>query len=385
MGILSTVGAQLRFFPGVLLGISDFWITMRFLIFGGGAIGAFYAWRLKIACPAACVDVVCRSNFEAVKKNGYNIFSYMGKANFKPDGVFRSREDVLEKINWSSKPYDYVFMSTKVSFNESHSTSLVEGILHPNHTTLVLLQNGIGIEQAYAERYPDNPILSTVLMAVLRIDDMINLHHPSNSWTLIGPYFLNMEQKTEATKNKDSSGALYTLKKIGELFTEGGISTHILENEIELQAARWSKLAVNLVYGGTQALTAGCNNGDMWGDELRPHTIACVKEIFSSGEFIFKLPFPRPRCPSLETLKKNAERGPNLNVSFTRDWMCGYQTELDAIFTTVLKVAEKYNVDMPRAHAMYSLIKAFKYNNPVKPEVPYNYGVVNDNITIFPE
>lgn len=363
----------------------SFVFTMKCLFYGGGAVGAFYAWRLKLTVPTARVDIVCRSNFEAVKKHGYNIYSILGNSSFKPDNVYGAKEDFANYIKKSGDFYDYVFLSTKVSFNKAASVDLVKDVIKPKHTVLVLLQNGIGIEQPYAEAYPDTTVLTAVLMLAVAVVNQNDVHHTSNTRTIIGPYYISKTKEKEAEESKDVSGPLYSLKQLCGMLSKASVKTTAIENATEMQASRWSKLSVNLVYGGTQALSGGCNNGDIWSEELVGHSVACVDEIFKAGETIFKLPFPRPHCPTLESLRQVADDRPELNVSFTRDWLNGNEPELDAIFTNTLKVAKMYNVDMPRADTMYSLLRGYKFNPIKKPGVPYKFNMTKDKIIVIPE
>ena len=49
---------------------------------GAGAVGAIYSWRLAKTCD---VTTVCRSNYQAVKDNGFDIDSAkFGKEIFRP-------------------------------------------------------------------------------------------------------------------------------------------------------------------------------------------------------------------------------------------------------------------------------------------------------------
>lgn len=50
---------------------------------GTGAVGAIYSWRLSKTCN---VTAVCRSNYETVKNDGFDIDSAkFGKDIFRPD------------------------------------------------------------------------------------------------------------------------------------------------------------------------------------------------------------------------------------------------------------------------------------------------------------
>ena len=70
-----------------------------------GAVGAYFGGRLQQG--GASVAVAVRSDYEAVKANGFRISAAAGEFTFSPDGVYSS---VAE---YPGTP-DYVIVSSKV-------------------------------------------------------------------------------------------------------------------------------------------------------------------------------------------------------------------------------------------------------------------------------
>ena len=71
----------------------------RVLVLGAGALGAFYG---SVLARAGCeVEVVARSDYDAVSANGYRIDSTLGDLSFRPARVSRS-VDAAQPVRISS-------------------------------------------------------------------------------------------------------------------------------------------------------------------------------------------------------------------------------------------------------------------------------------------
>ena len=77
---------------------------MNVLIVGAGAVGALFGSAL--ARQGARVAVVCRSDYDAVSRDGYDIRSpVFGDHRFRPDDVYRNVADCRE-------PPDYLLLTS---------------------------------------------------------------------------------------------------------------------------------------------------------------------------------------------------------------------------------------------------------------------------------
>lgn len=139
----------------------------RILIVGTGAIGAFFASRLS-TISGLKISTICRSNFNAIKSHGIRVTSPIFKDyTFKPEYTFSSAEearkvrDATEGLRW-----DFLLVSTKVLPEEvvGDPGELVDGLVD-GESSLVVCQNGLGVEEAYWRRFggrKKNAIVSMV-------------------------------------------------------------------------------------------------------------------------------------------------------------------------------------------------------------------------------
>ncbi|MFA7230510.1 MAG: 2-dehydropantoate 2-reductase, partial [Victivallaceae bacterium] len=125
---------------------------IKILIVGAGAVGSYYGGRLAQNLDTS-VAVVCRSDYETVKQNGFDIKSIEGDFIFRPNGVFRSCAE------YSDSP-DYIIITTKV-LPEIDIVSNIRPAVKAN-TSIVLIQNGIDIEKHIAAAFPNNELISGI-------------------------------------------------------------------------------------------------------------------------------------------------------------------------------------------------------------------------------
>lgn len=120
------------------------------LIFGAGGVGCIYGYILDRG--GAEVTAVCRTNFEAVKAHGIAIRSKVwGKVHYRPEAV--------RSVSEAQGPFDFILVCSKAFPGTS---KMIEAAVS-EQMAIVLAQNGIGIEEEYAELFPNNTIISGVV------------------------------------------------------------------------------------------------------------------------------------------------------------------------------------------------------------------------------
>ena len=122
----------------------------QILVFGAGAVGAFYGALLArsspksppSSTPAPQVSCVCRSNYSAVAKSGFALTSPThGSWTWKPTHVFSSPSAAAAaRIEW-----DYILITTKALPDVSDDSSLITDLVSPR-SSIVLIQTGLGVE-----------------------------------------------------------------------------------------------------------------------------------------------------------------------------------------------------------------------------------------------
>lgn len=203
----------------------------RVLLFGAGGVGTVYLWLLsKISTTTA----VCRSNYDVAKKHGFIINSSIFGQNihFRPN-VVRSCE---EAASADATPFDYIVVCSKAI--PGTVPKWIASVVTPGHTVIVLLQNGVGIEEEYHTSFPRNPIISTVLYfpATQRPAGVIT--HGEIERIEIGAY--------------PSSASDNHAKAFTELIGSAG-ATGVFHKDIQL--IRWTKLLINASWNPICALS----------------------------------------------------------------------------------------------------------------------------------
>jgi len=101
-------------------------------------------------------------------------------------------------------------------------------------TAIVLIQNGVGVEEPYRRRFEGNVILSAV--TVVSAEQVEPGMVVQNRWTRIsiGPYTNGTGVEESNAKTRDFVG----------LLRDGGIGDAEIFEEKALQQVRWHKIAV---------------------------------------------------------------------------------------------------------------------------------------------
>ena len=199
-------------------------------------MGLFYGSRLHQPQRNVLVSLVCRSNYEAIKSRGVMLLTHSyGEYTFHPEGIFKSATEAASAQN-GNIIWDYVVVTTKALPRDANSgANLIKPVVHPR-TTIVLIQNGIGIEDPYREAFPNNVLLSAV--TVVSAEQIEQGVVRQNRWTRIsvGPF-------TGGTG--PSHGGSEKTKQFVRLLKEGGVRDAEECDESGLQFVRWHKIAVS--------------------------------------------------------------------------------------------------------------------------------------------
>ena len=116
---------------------------MRYGVIGTGAIGGYYG--AKLAYAGQEVHFLLRSDYEYVKQHGLQVDSCNGSFHLTDVNAYQHTADMPQ--------CDVVLVCLK-SVNNSKLQSLLPPLLH-SHTLVVLIQNGIGVEEDVQKIFPD--------------------------------------------------------------------------------------------------------------------------------------------------------------------------------------------------------------------------------------
>jgi len=333
-------------------------MTSEILVVGAGAIGAFYGSRLALGAKQN-VSAICRSNYAAVKANGFHVTSSQyGDHCWTPTHTFANPAEARQ--HKTAQRWDYILVSTKALPDVSDDSEILEGLVGDD-TAIVLVQNGIGVEEPYARRFPNATILSGVTIASAAQTEPGFVRH--NRWTRItvGPY---LPHTNDGKSSKANDGiAIARNERFVRLLQDGGIKDALVYTHAKLQLVRWHKIAINASMNPSSVLSGGSANGDMATDpELYIHLKGVMDEVLTTAPKIIGAPFPKDFASSEAILKSTAKNTSGSKPSMALDWEQGKSMELEVILGNPIRVAREHGFEMPRLQSLYALLKKAQAN-----------------------
>ena len=331
-------------------------MTVNILIVGAGAVGAFYASRLALV-SSTLVSVVCRSNYKAVLANGFSVSSpKYGSYTFTPHRTFADpKKAASSKIKW-----DYIVVSTKALPDVSDDSEILEGLVG-SATAIVLIQNGLGVEEPYLKRFPAATILSAVtIVSAAQTEPGIIKH---NRWTRIsvGPYLPGSTSSTG--KNEKENKAIESNGRFVKLLQAGKIKDAEEYSHSKLQMVRWHKIAINASMNPSAVLSNGTTNNAMAMDpELYIHLKGVMDEVLSTAPKVLGTPLPKEFATSEALLKSTQKNTSGSKPSMLLDWEQGKRMELEVILGNPIRIAREKGLEMPRLQTLYALLRKAQEN-----------------------
>jgi 2-dehydropantoate 2-reductase len=312
---------------------------MKVLLHGTGAIGTVYAYLLlKAGCE---VTAVCRSNYEAAKANGLLIDSDLyGKGIRIAPNVVRTPAEAV-----SHGPFDYVIVATKV-LPSAKNSEIIAPAVTPGHTSIVLMQNGVSIEEEYALKFPGTTILSCVIYLPSTQVKPGHIEMGNLETLQVGAY----PSRSDRAEHMKAAGELL----VSTLASAGGNATWFED----IQEKRWYKLLLNAAWNPICALslcrdTAFLAASDVSNDVLK----GVMGEIVAVAKKLgYESISPAAVDKQLQrALARIGHKG--IEPSMLVDVLNGRRMEVEAILGNPIRVAKGLGVDVPRLELLYALAK----------------------------
>ncbi|KAG0306598.1 hypothetical protein BGZ98_002069 [Dissophora globulifera] len=311
----------------------------RFLTVGTGAIGAYYTWRMQQSGRCS-VTAVCRSNYEAVLAKGVEIQTVAwgeGPHVFKPDHVVKTVPN---------ETYDYIIVCMKALPDVYSIADIIAPAVEASpNASIVLIQNGIGVEDPIKARFPRNPILSSIAYIGVTQNEAGVVYHSGAVQRIVTGLF-------EPIEGVDTASALQVFTDICK---DGGLETVVAD---DIQNYRWQKL----VWNG--AMNPICILSDLWtvsnvlADEKYCEMAWTTKrEIAALAE---ALGYPMPPTLVEVSMATSRRLADGYKASMVVDLEEGRPMEIEVIMTNPIRIAEEHNLThiIPTWYQLYKdLIK----------------------------
>ena len=192
---------------------------MRYGIIGTGAIGGYYG--AKLAHAGQEVHFLLHSDYEYVKQHGLQVDSCDGSFHLDDVNVYQHAEDMPQ--------CDVVLVGLK-SVNNNKLQSLLSPLLH-GETLVVLIQNGIGVEEDVQKMFPGVQLAAGLaFICSAKTQPGLVSHQCYGSINLA-----NYSCQDEAL-----------MQTVVDEFRAAGIETGL----VEYHEARWKKAVWNMPFNG---------------------------------------------------------------------------------------------------------------------------------------
>lgn len=300
----------------------------RILVVGTGAIGGYYAG--KLAQAGAIVSTVHHSqaDFDAVRHNGITVESIHGDFHYRPFSVHREVSEYTEAV-------DILLVAVK-ALPELDVAKLIQGAVR-EHTVIILLQNGLGIEAPVAQAFPQNLLISGLaFICVSRIRPGV-LRHLCYGRLSIGLY---------------PHGEADCVKELSTLFAAAGVTCAVCPNIVE---ERWKKLVWNAAFNPISVLGHHATTRDMMDS---PSLRIVLENVMRE---VCRLANAEGHPLDEETIvQKNiseTERMEPYKTSMLLDFEAGRPLEVEAILGNATRIARKHALPTPFLDTLYALLQ----------------------------
>lgn len=209
------------------------------------------------------------------------------------------------------------------------------------NTTIVLIQNGLGVEDPITERFPDNPIVSIVAY-------IGTSQNEPGKITMVGKESLVVGKYLAAKRKSDKERAAFI-----ELLKKGDVEVQIVE---DVEKVRWQKLFWNAAFSPVCAMT-GMNTTELLANKeaLKASTQVMREVIDAANAYGYNFDHEEQMNAMISRTEATAR---NYKPSMQLDKERNSPMEVEVILGVPLKRAKAKGLNVPHLEFIYSICSA---------------------------
>lgn len=299
-------------------------MTLRYAVLGTGALGGYFGGKLAKAGKE--VHFLLHSDYEHVREHGLRVDSVTGNFHIHPVYAYKHTSDM--------PACDVVLVCLKTTSNHLLS-ELLPPLLKPS-TMVILVQNGLGMEEQLAAQFPDLSIAGGLGFICASKQGPGYVEHMDFGRLTLG---IHKGSATAGKRNYTAEEAV--LKAVVDDLNQAGVESLFSD---DLGLARWKKLVWNVPYNG---LCVVLNSST---DQLmnQPDSLAILRDLMleviagakACGHAINER-FADAMLDSTRTMKPYAP-SMKLDFDFKRP------LEIEAIYSNPRLAAEAAGLSLPK-------------------------------------
>lgn len=287
---------------------------IRYGVIGTGGIGGFYGGML--AHSGQEVHFLFNSDYEHVRNQGLKVDSVFGNFHLENVHAYRQTKDM--------PVCDVVLVGLKTTSNYLLKT-LLPPIIGP-HTTVLLIQNGLGIEETLAIEFPQLSIAGGLGFIC------------SGKF---GPGYIVHSEHGKITIGSHQGDNQEVLKQVHSDFEAARVPCEVSD---DLLASRWKKLVWNVPYNGLTVVMNALTSDLM--TDLSTHQLCreLMLEVIGAANACGVSICQSFAQQMLDYTRDMKPYAPSMRLDFDNK----RPMEIDAIYSAPLKAAEKAGFKMPK-------------------------------------
>lgn len=304
---------------------------MKIAVIGAGAVGKSIGGLLQAANHE--VHYLVRSEFTALKSQGYFTLHFAESnisLKISPIHVY-NKADQLPKV-------DLVIVSTKTTENQ-HLISLLTPCVDEK-TPLLILQNGIGNEEAVQKMFPQNPIICGITSIAATRSETAAVHIPCLGELRLAP----LHQTAELL-----------CQNIVETLNGATLSPKIIMSD-NYKSIRWHKLIWNAAFNPLSIIFNKTTD-----------LLATQEPYLTIVRHIFEEVRQTAACENISISEEFTARLLEQTASVKSYWPSMYYDfqkkkplELEYILENLIKIADKHHLVLPcvtlvRSHVQHQM------------------------------
>lgn len=295
---------------------------MRYAVVGTGAVGGYYGSML--ARSGKDVHFLLRSDYEVALAKGLAVRSWQGDFQLNHPSVYHRSDDM--------PVCDVVLVGLKNTQNHL-LPELLRPLLH-SKTIVLLIQNGIGIEDDVQAAFPEQPIVAGLAFICASKTEPAVIHHQHYGSINLGNYSCPTE----------------LFERLLDDFRSSGIETHSLD----YHTARWRKAVWNMPFNG-MTVAMQCNTLELLQhSSTRALIRAQMMEVVTAAQ---ALTIDGLDESFVDKMISMTEKMVPYDPSMKLDWRFRRPMEIDYLYTRPLQIARSAGAPMPRLEMLEAQLR----------------------------
>ena len=298
-------------------------MDLKYAVIGTGALGGFYGGMLANA--GKDVHFLFHNDYDYVSQNGLRIDSTFGNFIIQHPNAYDST---------SKMPVCDVILVCLKTTNNKMLTELLPPLLHKD-TCVILVQNGLGIEAALAQNFPDMSIAGGLAFIC---SSKVGLGHITQ---------MDYGKLTIGSYQGDNKSVL---QQVCSDLSDAGVPNVISD---DLTMSRWKKLVWNIPYNGMCVVLDTTTERLMQYSDTYELIRALMLEVIGAANACGVHVDENFAQAMLDSTLKMKPYAPSMKL----DYDYRRPLEIQAIYTNPLITAQKAGYDMPKVNMLEQQLK----------------------------